>query len=131
MIVSGAMSAVNAPDVAKPIGPYSHSFRSGNLIFISGQIALTPDGTFDAGSVDAQMTLALTNLERVLAANGCGKSRVVKTTLFLTTMDHFGIVNPIYERFFESHRPARSTIAVAGLPKGALVEIEAVAEAQV
>ena len=112
----------------KAIGPYSQAIRAGDFIFCAGQTGLDPS-TMElvAGGVEAQARQVLTNLKRVLEAAGSGFDRVVKTTVFLTDMANFAAMNAIYAEFFPENPPARSTIAVAGLPKGGLVEIEAIA----
>jgi 2-iminobutanoate/2-iminopropanoate deaminase len=113
----------------RAIGPYSQAVVAGGLVFCSGQVALEPgaSGKLDPGDVAAQTRRALENLRAVLAAAGSAPDQVVKTTVFLTTMDHFAGMNQVYAEFFRAHRPARATVAVAALPKGALVEIEAIA----
>ena len=112
----------------RAIGPYSQAVsRAARLLL--GQVALEPgaSGKLDPGDVAAQTRRALENLRAVLAAAGSAPDQVVKTTVFLTTMDHFAGMNQVYSEFFGAHRPARATVAVAALPKGALVEIEAIA----
>jgi 2-iminobutanoate/2-iminopropanoate deaminase len=110
------------------IGPYSHAVRHGNLIFTSGQIAIDPaTGELIEGSIEDQTRRVLTNLAFVLEAGGSSLASVLKTTVFLRNMDDFARMNAIYGQFFPQDPPARSTLAAAGLPKGALVEIEAVA----
>lgn len=111
------------------IGPYSQAIVANGFVFCSGQVALEPGagGRFEAGDVAAQTRRALANLGAILEKAGSGRERVVKTTVYLTTMDHFAAMNAVYAEFFGAHRPARATVAVAGLPKGALVEIEAIA----
>jgi 2-iminobutanoate/2-iminopropanoate deaminase len=110
------------------IGPYSQAVKVGNFVFTSGQIALTPDGDEKVLKMDvAHQTLQVCrNLQKVLEASGASLKSVVKTTIFLTDINDFAIVNKVYERFF-SHKPARSTVAVKELPKGAKVEIECIA----
>jgi 2-iminobutanoate/2-iminopropanoate deaminase len=115
-------------DAPQAIGPYSQAvLASGRYVFCSGQVALRPDGSFVEGSVAEQTRQALANLQAVLESAGSSLGLVVKTTVFLSTMEHFAAMNEEYSRHFPSPYPARSTIAVAGLPKGADVEIEAVA----
>ena len=110
------------------IGPYSQAIVSGQLVFASGQIALDPEsGQLVAEDVQAQTRRALLNLAAVLEAAGSSLLQVVKTTVFLTTMDNFAAMNEVYGEFFGGEPPARSTIAVADLPRKALVEIEAIA----
>ena len=119
------VSTVGAPAA---IGPYSQAIISDRLIFASGQVALEPEsGQLVAGDVQVQTRRALENLSAVLVAAGSSLAQVVKTTVFLTSMDNFAAMNSVYAGFFPSEPPARSTIAVAGLPKDALVEIEAIA----
>jgi 2-iminobutanoate/2-iminopropanoate deaminase len=110
------------------IGPYSQAVRTGSLVFCSGQIPLDPaTGQLVEGGIEAQTARALDNLTSVVAAAGLTLGDVVKTTVFLVSMDDFPAMNEVYARYFEEDPPARSTIGVAALPKGALVEIEAVA----
>jgi 2-iminobutanoate/2-iminopropanoate deaminase len=110
------------------IGPYSQAIVSGGLVFASGQVALEPEtGQMVAGDVQTQTRRALRNLAAVLEAAGTSLTQVVKTTVFLTSMENFTPMNEVYAEFFPEDPPARSTVAVAELPKGALVEIEAIA----
>jgi 2-iminobutanoate/2-iminopropanoate deaminase len=109
------------------IGPYSQAIRAGGLVFTAGQVGADPsDGTL-ADGVAAQADRALRNLAAVLDAAGSSLDRVVKTTIFLTDMNDFAAVNEVYAQHLSPPFPARSTIAVAALPKGALVEIEMLA----
>jgi 2-iminobutanoate/2-iminopropanoate deaminase len=113
----------------KAIGPYSQGITVNGFVFTAGQVALDPKtGELVAGGITEQTTRALENLSAILAAAGTSLSRVVKTTVFLVDMADFTAMNEVYGRAFGNHRPARSTVAVAALPRGALVEIEAVAE---
>ena len=115
----------NAPAA---IGPYSQAVDLGSIVFCSGQIALDPkSGQVVDGDVKAQTEQVMKNVEAVLTAAGLNFNSVVKTTIFLTDMNDFGIVNEIYGRFFPENPPARSTVAVAGLPKGVKVEVEVIA----
>ena len=110
------------------IGPYSQAMVSGNLIYTSGQIPLVPEtGEFVPGGIEAQTQQAIKNLAAVLEAAGSDLTKVVKTTCFLQNMSDFAAFNGVYEKYFTG-KPARSCVAAAALPKGALVEIEAVAE---
>src|SRR5918992_2609446 len=110
------------------IGPYSQAIDTGALVFCSGQVGLDPkNGELVEGGIQAQAERALRNLGAVLDAAGLGYADVAKTTLFLIDIADFATVNGIYARFFPDPPPARSTVAVASLPKGALFEVEAVA----
>ena len=112
----------------KAIGPYSQAIRTESMVFTAGQVGLVPaTGELVEGGVEAQTRQALTNLKGVLEAADSGLSFVVKTIVFLKDMNDFAQMNGIYAEFFAKDPPARSTVAVAALPKGALVEIEAVA----
>ena len=110
------------------IGPYSQAVRSGSFLFCSGQIPLDPaTGQLVEGGIEAQTAQVLDNLTAVLAAAGLTLRDVVKTTVFLVSMDDFPAMNEVYARYFDEDPPARSTIGVAALPKGARFEIEAIA----
>lgn len=110
------------------IGPYSQAVKAGGMVFLSGQIALDPkSGELVAGDIQAQTRQVLGNLKAVLAAAGSSLERVVKTTVFLTSMDDFPKMNAVYGEFFSANPPARATVEVCRLPRGAAVEIEAVA----
>jgi 2-iminobutanoate/2-iminopropanoate deaminase len=109
------------------IGPYSQGIASGDLVFCSGQLGLDPATGQLVEGVEAQAERALRNLAAVLDAAGCSWGDVVKTTLFLADIGDFGTVNGVYARFMPDPPPARSTFAVGALPKGGLVEIEAIA----
>lgn len=112
----------------KAIGPYSQAVMTGDLFFASGQIPLDPaTGELVGGGVDAAAERIFDNLEAVLREAGLAFSDVVKTTVFLTRMEDFPAMNAVYARRFGDHRPARSTVAVAALPKGATVEIDLIA----
>ncbi|MBS1904135.1 MAG: reactive intermediate/imine deaminase [Bacteroidetes bacterium] len=115
----------NAP---APIGPYSQAVHTGTLLFCSGQIALDPaTGQMVTSSIEEETRLVLRNLVAVLEAGGASAASVVKTTIFLTNMADFPAVNALYEEVFGASKPARSTIAVAALPKAGRIEIEAIA----
>jgi 2-iminobutanoate/2-iminopropanoate deaminase len=122
------MQTISTKLAPAAIGPYSQAVISGDMIYTSGQIALVPDtGEMLDGDVQAQTRQALDNLKAVLEAAGSDIGCVVKTTCFLKNIEDFVIFNNIYAEYF-SHKPARSCIEAAALPKGALVEIEAIAE---
>lgn len=122
------MQIINSPNAPQAIGPYSQAVRLCNLLFCSGQIALDPQTMelVDKTDVKKQTKQVCRNIGAVLKEAGVSYKNVVKTTIFLNDMSDFAAVNEIYEQYF-SHKPARSTVAVASLPKGALVEIEVMA----
>jgi 2-iminobutanoate/2-iminopropanoate deaminase len=120
-------SAVQTNAAPAAIGPYSQAIRSGELVFTAGQIGLDPATGELVDGVAEQADRALRNLTAILDAAGTSPERVIKTTVFLADMGDFAAVNEVYARHFSQPFPARSTVAVAGLPKGAQVEIEAVA----
>lgn len=122
------MTLISTQMAPQAIGPYSQAVRAGNLIYTSGQIALSPDGSFIGGDIIAQAKQALENLKNILEFSSSSMSDVIKTTVFLVDMQDFEALNKIYAQYFGDHKPARSTIAVKKLPKNALVEIECVAE---
>lgn len=120
---------VTTHDAPKAIGPYSQAVKAGNLLFCSGQIPLDPKTNEMVGASDvrAQARQVMQNLEAVLAAGGASFAGVVKTTIYLKDLADFGAVNDIYGGYFKDAPPARATVQVAGLPRGALVEIDAIA----
>ncbi|MGB2896300.1 MAG: RidA family protein [Anaerolineales bacterium] len=119
---------VVAEGAPKAIGPYSVAIRTENLVFVSGTIGVDPaTGEFVAGGVEGQTRQTLKNLGEVLKAGGSSLEKVVKTTVFLQDMSEFTLMNAVYAEFFPNESPARSTVEVAALPKGAAVEIEAIA----
>ncbi|EJF07041.1 endoribonuclease L-PSP, putative [Thiovulum sp. ES] len=122
------MNFVSTKEAPQAIGPYSQAVQVGNMIFTSGQIALTPEGKFPFDTVEEQTEQVLTNLSKVLEASGSSLNDVIKTTIFLANMEDFSVINGIYEKYFGEHKPARSTVAVKELPKSALIEIEAIAQ---
>ena len=122
------MLRIETPDAPQAIGPYSQAIALDGWIFASGQIPLEPgSGELAGGGIEAQTRRVLENLSAVLEAAGGRLDTVVKTTVYLSDMEHFPTVNRIYEEYFGSHRPARATVAVAGLPKAVEVEIDAIA----
>lgn len=123
------MKAVLTDKAPAPVGPYSQAMISGNLVYCSGQVALNPaTGEMVGSSAEEQIVQVMKNMEAVLHAAGSDLSRVVKTMIFLTDIKTFAAVNAVYEKAFRGHKPARSTVEVSALPKGALVEIECIAE---
>jgi 2-iminobutanoate/2-iminopropanoate deaminase len=121
------MEFVQTNSAPQAIGPYSQAVKVNGMIYTSGQIALTPDGVMLEDDVKVQTHQVMKNLTEVLKAAGSDLSKVVKTTIFLDTMDNFATVNEIYASYFGDHKPVRSTVAVQTLPKNALVEIDCVA----
>jgi len=124
------MRTISTDKAPKAIGPYAQGIatKEGEMLFLSGQVGLDPaSGALAEGGIEGQTRRVLANMEEVLLAAGMQKADVVKTTIFLTDLGDFQIVNAIYEEFFSGHRPARSTVQVAGLPRSALIEIEAIA----
>lgn len=119
---------ISTEKAPKAIGPYSQAIRTDNFIFTAGQVGLDP-ATMELvdGGIEAQTRQVLTNLQHVLESADSGLKFVVKTTVFLQDMGDFAKMNTVYAEFFSENPPARSTVQVAGLPKGALVEIECVA----
>ena len=118
---------VQTPNAPAAIGPYSQAMIVNGMVFTSGQIALTPAGEMNNGTVSEQCTQVIANLKAVLEASGSSFDKVIKTTIFLADMEDFSAVNAIYGEAFGNHKPARSTVAVKTLPKNALVEIDAIA----
>jgi 2-iminobutanoate/2-iminopropanoate deaminase len=128
MAGNDAREVIQTERAPRAVGPYSQAIRAGTYVFTAGQVAIDPaTNQFIGGDVTQQTRQVLSNMRAVLEAAGSGLDRVVKTTVFLTTMDNFQSMNGVYTEFFGDAPPARSTIAVAGLPLGALVEIECVA----
>ena len=120
------LTTLATPNAPQAIGPYSQGVVAGNLLFLSGSIPLTPSGDLVTGSITAQTEQIMSNIKALLEAAGIGFDNVVKTTCFLTDMNDFVEFNSVYARYFLS-KPARSTVAVAALPKGVNVEVEVVA----
>ena len=116
-----------SPKAAPAIGPYSPAIEAGGMLFLSGQTPFDAEGNVVGDTVADQTRQALSNLQHLLTAAALTSHAVVKTTIFLTEMDDFPAMNEVYAEFFEKPWPARSTVAVAGLPKGVKVEIDAVA----
>ena len=122
------IEAIGTKEAPSAIGPYSQAGSCGRDALLSGQIALDPaSGQLVAGDVAAQTARVLDNLRAVLTAGGCDFSHVVRTTIYLVDMAHFTAVNEVYGRFFKAPCPARATVQVAALPRGASVEIDAIA----
>jgi 2-iminobutanoate/2-iminopropanoate deaminase len=121
-------TVISTAEAPTAVGPYSQAIAAGGLVFCSGQIPLVPSsGVLIEGDISSQTKRVLENLTAVLRAHGLTMEHVVKTTVFMTDLSNFGEMNTVYGQFFPSDPPARSTIQVAALPKGANVEIEAIA----
>ncbi len=122
---------ISTPNAPGAIGPYSQAIKAGGMVFLSGQIPLDPaTGQMVEGDVAAQTERVMKNLSAVLEAAGCSFDDVVRTTIFLTNLGDFQVVNEIYGRHFTSNPPARATVQVAALPRGSKVEIDAIAIAK-
>ena len=123
------MKVINTKKAPAAIGPYSQAIQVGNLIYTSGQLPIDPaTGAFPEGGIKEQTRQSLTNVKAILEEAGVSMSNVVKTTVFMADMGDFADMNGVYAEFFSEPFPARSAVAVKTLPKGALVEIEVVAE---
>ena len=121
------MKTIQTNNAPTAVGPYSQAIVVNDMVYCSGQIGLDPkEGTLVLG-IEKQTKQVLKNLQAVLKAAGSDKKEVLKTTIFVKNISDFATVNEIYEAFFETHKPARATVGVSELPKGALVEIEAIA----
>ena len=121
------MKVVSTQEAPQAIGPYSQAIIANGMVFTSGQIALSPQGEIVCDDVEGQTKQVLTNLSAVLKEAGSSLDKVVKTTIFLSSMDDFKAVNEVYATFFKEHKPARSTVAVKTLPLNVKVEIDCIA----
>jgi 2-iminobutanoate/2-iminopropanoate deaminase len=121
------MEIVSSNMAPAAIGPYSQGIKVGNLLFTSGQVAFGLDGQLVQGGIKEQTNQVFANLKAVLAAAGCGLSDVVKATVFIKDMNQFAELNEVYASHFGDHKPARTTVEVARLPRDAYVEIELIA----
>ena len=119
---------VETPQAPKAIGPYAQAIRAGGLVYTSGQIGIDPaTGALVPGGIEAQTRRVLENLKAVLAASGSSLEKVLRVTVYLTDLGHFQAMNRIFAEYLDAHRPARSTVGVAALPMGALVEMDMIA----
>ncbi len=122
------ISKISTEKAPAAVGPYSQAIVAGGLVFVSGQIPLNPTTMkVETQDVRAQTKVVLNNLNEVLQAAGVQRQNVVKTTVYLKSMDHFALVNEEYEHYFSEHKPARACVEVARLPRDVLVEIDAIA----
>ncbi|WP_024990933.1 RidA family protein [Hoylesella marshii] len=123
------MKTIHTEQAPKAVGPYSQAIEAGGFVFASGQLPIDPaTGAFAEGGIKEQTRQSLTNAQAVLRAAGIDLTHVVKTTVFLSDIDNFAAMNEVYAEFFKEPYPARSAFAVKTLPKGALVEVECIAE---
>lgn len=119
---------IHTPNAPAAIGPYSQAVQAGNMLFVSGQIPIDPStGAFAGKDIAAQTRQSLTNIRNILEAAGYSCADVVKTTVLLANIEDFAAMNAVYAEFFTENCPARAAFAVRDIPKGALVEIEAIA----
>lgn len=124
------MNAITTTNAPAAIGPYSQAIKVGELVFVSGQLPIDPaTGAFAEGGIKELTRQSLTNMKAILEEAGTSMANVVKTTVFLADMNDFAAMNEVYAEFFAAPFPARSAVAVKTLPKGALVEIECIAQA--
>ena len=124
------MNAISTTNAPAAIGPYSQAIKVGELVFVSGQLPIAPaTGAFAEGGIKELTRQSLTNMKAILEEAGTSIANVVKTTVFLADMNDFAAMNEVYAEFFAAPFPARSAVAVKTLPKGALVEIECIAQA--
>ena len=124
------MNAISTTNAPAAIGPYSQAIKVGELVFVSGQLPIDPaTGAFAEGGIKELTRQSLTNMKAIIEEAGTSMANVVKTTVFLADMNDFAAMNEVYAEFFAAPFPARSAVAVKTLPKGALVEIECIAQA--
>lgn len=124
------MNAISTTNAPAAIGPYSQAIKVGELVFVSGQLPIDPaTGAFAEGGIKELTRQSLTNMKAILEEAGTSMANVVKTTVFLADMNDFAAINEVYAEFFAAPFPARSAVAIKTLPKGALVEIECIAQA--
>ena len=119
--------AVSSPDAPKAVGPYSQAIRAGALLFVAGQIALTPAGQMVEGDFAVQAAQVLDNIQAILKTAGLAMTDIVRTTVFLADMNDLAAMNQVYGRYFAEPYPARATVQVARLPRDVQIEIEAIA----
>ncbi|MEW9107370.1 RidA family protein [Paenibacillus sp. S-12] len=125
--MSHGLEAIATNQAPAAIGPYSQAMKLGNLLFTSGQIPLTAQGVLIEGGIEEQTHQVFSNLKAVLAEAGSSLDKVIKANVFIKDMNQFAQINAIYESYFGNHKPARSCVEVARLPKDVLVEIELIA----
>ena len=122
-------SAVRTESAPAPFqgSPYSQAIKAGDLVFVSGQLGVTPDGTLVGGTIEEQTEQAFANIRAILEAAGSSLDRIVKTTVYLTSLSNFAGMNDVYRRHVGDVPPARATVGISELPSGAMIEIEVVA----
>ena len=121
-------SIIHTAEAPAPIGPYAQAVKTGNLLFISGQIAINPQtNDIVSGSIPEETHQVMKNLKAILTSEGAGFENVIKTNIFLSGMEHFSAVNEVYGQYFSGDYPARETVAVKGLPRNVNVEISMIA----
>ena len=119
---------ITTPEAPAAIGPYSQAIRIGDFLYTSGQISLDPNSMeLITGNIEVETERVLKNIEAILLADGLSLNNIIKTTVYLTDLSEFGRMNQVYEKFFIETKPARACVQVAALPKGAKVEIDAIA----
>lgn len=123
-----SLKVIASEQAPKAIGPYSQAIQVGQLLFTSGQIPLNLEGQVVEGGIEAQTRQVFANLQAVLAEAGCGFSDVIKATVFMKDMNDFATMNAVYGEVFGEHKPARSAVEVARLPRDVFVEIEVIAQ---
>ena len=119
--------SISSPRAPKAIGPYSQAIKAGGFVFLSGQLPANPTNGEISGDIKAQTKQSLENIRAILSAADANLQSVVKTTVFLNDINDFAAMNEVYKQYFDHDPPARSCVQVAAIPKGALVEIEAIA----
>lgn len=125
------MKSISTKNAPAAIGPYSQAIRTGNLVFVSGQLPIDPStDNFAEGGIKELTRQCLTNISNILKEAGTDMAHVIKTTVFLTDMNDFAAMNEVYATFFKDPFPARSAVAIKTLPKNAIVEIECIAEVE-
>ncbi len=123
-----AKKIINTSNAPAPIGPYNQAVMTGNLLFVSGQIAINPaTGNLETGSIAEETIMVMKNIGAILTEAGLNYSNIIKTTIFLSEMSLFSAVNEVYAQYFTTDFPARETVAVKGLPKNVNVEISVIA----
>jgi 2-iminobutanoate/2-iminopropanoate deaminase len=122
------MQIIQTPNAPQAIGPYSQAIKVNDMVYTSGQIAITPEGELVPRDIKLQTRQVLENLQNVLLEANSSLDEVIKVTIYLEDMNDFGVVNVIYAEYFGEHKPARSTVAVKTLPKNVMVEMDVIAQ---